>query len=264
MMRYLKRVVLYRIVMVLSVFIIGCDKSSDTSEKPKEDSKEAQIKKSFAKTLDMYPTENLEDFYDKEGYRDGEFKKDDKGTWLIRSEIVKQPKGKVMKTRGMQLYINRNTKTAKGFFVLKEISENNNRVNKDKEEKYEVKMVGNKIIPTEQINDEKIKKEIENFKFFVQYGNFKNFEKYNNGEFSYNHEAPIYSAKYQLHNDDYNVRQLRKRYEISTKEAPKLLLKGGGDLKDSSVGQNDIEFTFVERKGENIYFNDSVEFIPSK
>ncbi len=45
-----------------------------------------------------------------------------------------------MKTRGMQLYINRNTKTAKGFFVLKEISENN-RVNKDKEEKYEVKMV---------------------------------------------------------------------------------------------------------------------------
>ncbi|HDK9531703.1 TPA: tandem-type lipoprotein, partial [Staphylococcus aureus] len=164
-MRYLKRVVLYIIVMVLSVFIIGCDKSSDTSEKPKEDSKEAQIKKSFAKTLDMYPTENLEDFYDKEGYRDGEFKKDDKGTWLIRSEIVKQPKGKVMKTRGMQLYINRNTKTAKGFFVLKEISEKNNHVNKDKEEKYEVKMVGNKIIPTEQINDEKIKKEIENFKF---------------------------------------------------------------------------------------------------
>ncbi|HHV8949111.1 TPA: tandem-type lipoprotein Lpl6 [Staphylococcus aureus] len=263
-MEYLKRLALFISVIILTIFIIGCDKSSDTSEKPKEDSKEAQIKKSFAKTLDMYPTENLEDFYDKEGYRDGEFKKDDKGTWLIRSEIVKQPKGKVMKTRGMQLYINRNTKTAKGFFVLKEISENNNRVNKDKEEKYEVKMVGNKIIPTEQINDEKIKKEIENFKFFVQYGNFKNFEKYNNSEFSYNPEAPIYSAKYQLHNDDYNVRQLRKRYDISTKETPKLLLKGGGDLKNSSVGQNDIEFTFVERKGENIYFNDSVEFIPSK
>ncbi|WP_413052766.1 Csa1 family protein [Staphylococcus aureus] len=26
-----------------------------------------------------------QDLYDKEGYRDGEFKKDDKGTWLIRS-----------------------------------------------------------------------------------------------------------------------------------------------------------------------------------
>ncbi|HGZ6167368.1 TPA: tandem-type lipoprotein Lpl6 [Staphylococcus aureus] len=263
-MEYLKRLALLISVIILTIFIMGCDSQRDTAENPKEGSKEAQIKKSFSKTLDMYPIKNLEDFYGKEGYRDGEFKKDDKGTWLIRSEIVKQPKGKVMKTRGMQLYINRNTETAKGFFVLKEISENNNRVNKDKEEKYEVKMVGNKIIPTEQINDEKIKKEIENFKFFVQYGNFKNFEKYNNGEFSYNPEAPIYSAKYQLHNDDYNVRQLRKRYDISTKETPKLLLKGGGDLKNSSVGQNDIEFTFVERKGENIYFNDSVEFIPSK
>ncbi|HGN7388234.1 TPA: tandem-type lipoprotein [Staphylococcus aureus] len=263
-MRYLKRVVLYIIVMVLSVFIIGCDKSSDTSEKPKEDSKEAQIKKSFAKTLDMYPTENLEDFYDKEGYRDGEFKKDDKGTWLIRSEIVKQPKGKVMKTRGMQLYINRNTKTAKGFFVLKEISENNNRVNKDKEEKYEVKVVGNKIIPTEQINDEKIKKEIEEFKFFVQYGNFKELENYKEDEVSYNPEVPIYSAQYQLKNSDYNVEQLRKRYNIPTKKAPKLLLKGSGNLKGSSVGYKNIEFTFVENKKENIYFTDSVYFNPSE
>ncbi|NHC65948.1 tandem-type lipoprotein, partial [Staphylococcus aureus] len=34
-MGYFKRVLLYIIVMVLSVFIIGCDKSSDTSEKSK-------------------------------------------------------------------------------------------------------------------------------------------------------------------------------------------------------------------------------------
>ncbi|MDN8878272.1 Csa1 family protein, partial [Staphylococcus aureus] len=77
-------------------------------------------------------------------------------------------------------------------------------------------MLGNKIIPTEQLNDYKIKKEIEYFKFFVQYGYFKNFEKYKNGEFSYNPEEPIYSAKYQLQNDYYNVRQLRKIYDIST------------------------------------------------
>ena len=78
-----------------------------------------------------------------------------------------------MKTRGMQLYINRNTKTAKGFFVLKEISENNNRVNKDKEEKYEVKMVGNKIIPTEQINDEKIKKKLKTSSFLCNMESLK-------------------------------------------------------------------------------------------
>ncbi|MGT0185822.1 Csa1 family protein [Staphylococcus aureus] len=59
---------------------------------------------------------------------------------------------------------------------------------------------------------------------------------------------PSYSAKYQLTNDDYNVKQLRKRYDISTsKNFPKLLLKGSGNLKGSSVGYKDIEFTFVEK-----------------
>ncbi len=70
----------------------------------KQIQKKSKSKKS-CENVGWFSTENVEDFYNKEGYRDGEFKKDDKGTWLIRSEIVKQPKGKVMKTRGMQLYI---------------------------------------------------------------------------------------------------------------------------------------------------------------
>ena len=75
---------------------------------------------------------------------------------------------------------------------------------------------------------------------------------------------PSYSEKYQLRNDDYNVQQLRKRYDIPTKQAPKLLLKGDGDLKGSSVGSKNIEFTFVENKEENIYFTDSVQYTPSE
>lgn len=47
-------------------------------------------------------------------------------------------------------------------------------------------------------------------------------------------------------------------------QAPKLLLKGDGDLKGSSVGSKDLEFTFVENKEENIFFTDSVEYMPSK
>ena len=53
----------------------------------KDDSKETEIKKSFNKTLSMYPIKNLEDLYDKEGYRDEEFNKNDKGTWVITSSI---------------------------------------------------------------------------------------------------------------------------------------------------------------------------------
>ncbi|MCL7624065.1 tandem-type lipoprotein Lpl7, partial [Staphylococcus aureus] len=132
------------------------------------------------------------------------------------------------------------------------------------ERKYPVKMENNKIITLKPIDDEKVKKEIEEFKFFVQYGNFKELENYKDGEVTYNPEAPIYSAQYQLKNSDYNVEQLRKRYNITTKKAPKLLLKGSGNLKGSSVGYKNIEFTFVENKEENIYFTDSINFNPSE
>ena len=60
------------------------------------------------------------------------------------------------------------------------------------------------------------------------------------------------------------MKQLRKRYNIPTNQAPKLLLKGDGDLKGSSVGYKHLEFTFVENKEENIYFTDSINFNPSR
>ncbi|HBP3440942.1 Csa1 family protein, partial [Staphylococcus aureus] len=61
-----------------------------------------------------------------------------------------------------------------------------------------------------------------------------------------------------------NVKQLRKRYDIPTNKAPKLLLKGTGNLKGSSVGYKKIEFTFLENKNENIYFTDSLHLEPSE
>ena len=36
----------------------------------------------------MYPIKNLEDLYDKEGYRDGEFKKGDKGIWTLLPQVL--------------------------------------------------------------------------------------------------------------------------------------------------------------------------------
>lgn len=259
-MGYLKRLSWYISILILIVVIAGCGKGNEI----KEDSKETQIKKSFAKTLDMYPIKNLEDLYDKEGYRDGEFKKDDKGTWLIRSEMKIQLKGENLESRGAVLEINRNTRTAKGHYIVREVVEDSDGMTHNHTKRYPVKMENNKIIPLKPIDDEKVEKEIEKFKFFVQYGNFKELKNYKDGEVSYNPEVPIYSAQYQLKNSDYNVEQLRKRYNIPTQKAPKLLLKGSGNLKGSSVGYKDIEFTFVEKKGENIYFSDSLHLEPSE
>ncbi|HDE0385743.1 TPA: tandem-type lipoprotein [Staphylococcus aureus] len=183
--------------------------------------KEAEIKKSFEKTLSMYPIKNLEDLYDKEGYRDDEFDKNDKGTWTISSEMAIQKKGEALNIKGMVLKLNRNTRSAKGFYYVNAIKKDEN-------------------------------------------GSFKDLSKYKDGDISYNPEVPSYSAKYQLTNDDYNVKQLRKRYNIPTNKAPELLLKGSGNLDGSSVGYKKIEFTFVEKKGENTYFTANLHFKPSE
>ncbi|MBM6369331.1 tandem-type lipoprotein [Staphylococcus epidermidis] len=249
-MRYLKKVTIYISLLIL---VSGCGNG-----------KETEIKQNFNKMLDMYPTKNLEDFYDKEGYRDEEFDKKDKGTWIVGSTMTIELKGKYMESRGMFLYINRNTRTTKGYYYVRKTTDDSKGRLKDDEKRYPVKMEHNKIIPTKPIPNDKLKKEIENFKFFVQYGDFKNLKDYKDGDISYNPNVPSYSAKYQLSNNDYNVKQLRKRYDIPTNQAPKLLLKGDGDLKGSSIGSKSLEFTFIENKEENIFFSDGVQFTPSE
>ncbi|MGW9939245.1 putative lipoprotein (TIGR01742 family) [Staphylococcus epidermidis] len=256
--KHSKKLLLCVSFLLITIFISGCGFMN------KDDSKETEIKQNFNKMLNVYPTKNLEDFYDKEGFRDEEFDKDDKGTWIVHSEMTIEPKGKNMETRGMVLYINRNTRTTKGYYFINEITDDSDGRPKDDEKRYPVKMKHNKIIPTKPIPNDKLKKEIENCKFFVQYGNFKDINDYKNGDISYNPNVPSYSAKYQLNNNDYNVKQLRKRYDIPTNQAPKLLLKGDGDLKGSSVGSKNLEFTFVENKEENIFFTDAVQFTPSE
>ena len=155
-MKSIKRIGLCISLLILIIFATSCGSNKITG-----DSKEEQIKKSFAKSLDKYPTENLEEFYDKEGYRDGEFEKDDKGTWLIRSEMKIQLKGENLESRGAVIEINRNTRTAKGNYIVREVVEDSDGMTHNHTKRYPVKMENNKMIPLKSIDDEKVKKEIE-------------------------------------------------------------------------------------------------------
>ncbi|MGV3128069.1 tandem-type lipoprotein [Staphylococcus simulans] len=253
-----------KIVIVCTSFLILAIIIGGSVIIVKEINKEAEIKKSFEKTLGMYPIKNLDDLYDKEGYRDEEFEKGDKGTWLLQSEMNIQRKGEGLEGRGMVLELNRNTRTAKGHYIINKIKEDNKGKIHNIKKQYPIKMENNKIIPIEKIEDSRIKREIEDFKFFAQYADFKDLDKYKGGDIDYNPNVPSYSAEYDLENSDYNVKQLRERYDIPTKKAPKLVLKGTGDLKGSSVGTKDLEFTFIQNKQENIYFTDSIYFNPSE
>ncbi|MHD0396293.1 tandem-type lipoprotein [Staphylococcus simulans] len=257
-MKHFKKIILCVGFLILAIFIGGCGIMTT------ENNKEEKIKKSFEKTLSMYPIKNLEDLYDQEGYRDEEFEKDDKGTWLLYSKLAVRPEGKALVAKGMVLRLNRNTRSAKGEYIINTFSSNEKDDSQDTEKKYPVKMEDNQIIPTEEIKDDHIRKEIESFRFFSQYADFKDLDKYKNGDISYNPNVPSYSAEYDLENSNYNVKQLRKRYDIPTKQAPKLVLKGAGDLKGSSVGYKDVKYIFKENQKEYIYFLDSMEFMPSE
>ena len=52
---------------------------------------------------------------------------------IIYSEMVIEPKGKNMESRGMVLYINRNTRTTKGNFIVTEITEDSKGYSRSKE-----------------------------------------------------------------------------------------------------------------------------------
>ncbi len=122
MMIHSRKLRIWLYLVLLAVFISACNVKEDK-----------QIKENFNKTLSLYPTKNLDDFYDKEGFRDQEFDKRDKGTWIIYSEMVIEPKGKNMESRGMVLYINRNTRTTKGNFIVTEITEDSKGYSRSKE-----------------------------------------------------------------------------------------------------------------------------------
>ncbi|HGO1808638.1 TPA: tandem-type lipoprotein [Staphylococcus aureus] len=256
-MRFLKRVVLYISIMVLSIFIIGCNSSSENAKKSKED----QIKKSFAKTLDMYPIKNLEDLYDKEGYRDGEFKKGDKGMWTIYTDFAKSNRPGVLDNEGMVLNLDRNTRTAKGYYFVDTIYDNHeNSYSKN----YRVEMKNNKIILLDKVENQKLKERIENFKFFGQYADFKSLKSYNNGDVSINSNVPSYDAQFKMSNKDENVKQLRSRYNIPTNKAPILKMHIDGDLKGSSVGYKKLEIDFSKEENSELSVVDSLNFQPAK
>lgn len=224
-----------------------------------ETKNKAEIEQSFDKVLAMYPTPNLESFYDMEGYRDDEFAKDDKGVWLLHSSMsISESEDSGLVTEGMVLRMNRNNRKAKGYYYTATYW--NDLSKSTGEMKYAVTYEDDSFHLVEDIDDAELKEKILNFQFFVQYGNFDKLDSYENIRKMYNAEVPMYELDYQLTNQDKNVEALRERYDIPTEKAPTLLLKGRGTLDGSSVGYKQLEFTF-DRKID-IFFRDSIDFQP--
>ncbi|MEG1045951.1 tandem-type lipoprotein [Carnobacterium sp.] len=240
----------------------------------------AEVEQGFEQVLAMYPTKNLMDFYDMEGYRDDEFEKEDKGVWSLITSMSVQEEDSPLIDEGMVLRLNRNTHTARGYYYRNEtkyLGEGNGFETNEKrypilydEEGAHLTTASDSLIANQKlqgfeiieiISDVALKEKIENFKFFVQYGQFENIDTYKNIQKMYNPEVPMYNLEYQLTNEDRNVKQLRERYTIPTDSSPTLVLSGRGPLDGSSVGSKELTFQFT--KNPAIFFSDSISYQPA-
>ena len=99
----------------------------------------------------MYPIKNLEDLYDKEGFRDDNFDKDDKGTWILNSDMAIQENRGDLIGEGMLLKLNRNTREKRFYYINKYSDDIDKYDDGVKETRYPVEMKNNKISLTKKL-----------------------------------------------------------------------------------------------------------------
>ncbi|KFE42091.1 tandem-type lipoprotein [Staphylococcus agnetis] len=242
-----------KIIIIAGVMMsIGLLSSCDFTTRQK-------IESGLKEPLSVYPTKNLEDFYDKEGYRDSNFSKDDKGIWMLISVLSKRNEEGKIKREGVKLYIDRNTRTSEGYYYV-DISSKDGGKNYRKE--YPLKMKDNQLILKDKNVDEDIQRKVKDFKFFVQFGNLSDLDRYKEKDASYNSSAPNYLISYHLNQNDDNLKEIQKLYSIEAGKNPELKIYGDGDFKSDTFKSNTVNYKLNGKVGR--LYNSVVSYKPKR
>ncbi|MGK0577989.1 Csa1 family protein [Macrococcus capreoli] len=196
-----------------------------------------------------------------EGFRDKEFDKDDKGTWIVSSYFAEQKDANhPLISKGVVLFLNRNDKTAKGNFIVNKIHTKNDI---DETKEYPVTVKDNKIIPIKNVTKE-IKEEIDKYRFLVQDESFDDLSKFKKIKSRHNEQMPLFTIDYQL-NENNNVNQwVQKHYKLQKRKA-ELYIEKTGNLEGSSVGDFKFEINYNNTKKDKLtYYTESIFFQPTK
>ncbi|UWF57068.1 tandem-type lipoprotein [Staphylococcus hyicus] len=241
------------IVLIIGLMMsIGILSSCDITTRQK-------IESGLKEPLSVYPTKNLEDFYDKEGYRDSNFSKDDKGVWSVYTVVSKRNDEGKMKREGVMLYIDRNTRSSEGYyFVDNESEDTHNNYKKE----YPIVMKNNQLFLKDNDVDEDIKRKVKHFKFFVQFGRLKDLGQYKEADASYNSQAPNYSIIYSLNKKDKNLKEIQNQYDLKVGKKPFLEISGDGDFKSDAFKSNSIDYTLDDNIDR--YYSSVVSYKPKR
>ncbi|UJS27249.1 tandem-type lipoprotein [Macrococcoides canis] len=262
------------IIMGVSLAMLntGCSNENQNDEKEnrvqreldqktqKKTALDKKVEKSFEEHLKIYPVNNLDDFYDMEGFWDEEFDKDDKGTWVLSSGISYEKNNHdPIISNDVVLFINKNTKKSLGTLYF---SEYNEKDIEDRTEKYNFKVVNNQFIFIDKPS-KKAKEFLNNFKFLVQdesIGKLSNFKMIRS---RHNLELPLYTLEYYLPSKNNINNWIQSKYHIEENDA-KFYLEKNGVLSGSSLGDLSLEIRYENKNGDKFYFNESVNYDPSR
>ncbi|QIH76447.1 Csa1 family protein [Macrococcoides canis] len=233
----------------------------ELNQKPqKKTALDKKVEKSFEEHLKIYPVKSLDDFYDMEGFRDEEFDKGDKGTWVLSSKIAKQKdENAPLISNNIYLFFNKNTNEATGKYVIRKIYKD---FNENIENEYRIIYKNNKI---ELIDDapKEVGQFLKDFKFLVEEKSFGSLKELAKVSSRHNSNLPMYSINYLLKQDNEINKWIQNKYKVMKQDAI-LNIENTGQLNDSSLSNFYFEVIYKGRQGEVQYFRESVGFQPSK
>lgn len=214
-----------------------------------------QIKENINNSLKVYPTKDLENFYDIDGYKSSDFDKNDKGVWVFDTSINKKSKN-TLHSEGAILFINRNKSESTGHYYIRNFKDQG----QDTVKKYPIKLKGNRIYPINDKINESVKNKIKRFRFLIQYTDINDSIKDKKGKLYYNYNTHTFKGRYTLNGKDQLLKEIIKKYNLTSKQAD-LLIKGPQKPNTKGISDKGIQISINKHK---YYLSDYIIYKPDK
>lgn len=216
------------------------------------------LKDGLKKVLSTYPIKNLETLYEIDGHDNPHYENNDQDTWYIESSYSVVGSDELLKEDRMLLKVDKNTHKITGEY---DTTTNDRKNATDSTYKsYPVEVVNNKIVFTKDVKDPALKQKIENNQFLIQNGDLTSILNSNDLKVTHDPTTDYYNLSGKLSNDNPNVKQLKRRYNIPRNASTKVKLKGMSDLKGNNHQDQKLYFYFSSPGKNQIIYKESLTY----
>ncbi|MGL4106723.1 Csa1 family protein [Clostridium sp. LP20] len=207
--------------------------------------------------ITMFPSNNLNFLYDKDG-NPSNLEEGDLGTWIV-SSFNHSTVEKGWQTTGVTINFNKNTREAKGNF-LKTIHDTND-INKIIEKaEYPIYYDKDGIKFVDQTIESSVKEELAKFKMIFDYISLdRSYLEKLESKTIYNGEVPVYDITYKLGDKDKNIQKIKEIYPDLPIDTNNINMTLAGDgIPWNTTSRVSLEIYLDDN--HNNYFTSSLSF----